>query len=275
MKKWKKILIILFVICSAITIARMLAETNMKEEEESFEEAEIETINANYELIKEKIINPEIDKIERVKVENKDTPEELSSLPYIVIRNYIDNDKKSKWELSEPLSVLSEDIKPLTDKWSEDDLAKIPVIVFAISHVREKPYKLASNSVENVIVTTEGIKIYLYNTKTKTVFMTDELKQENLPHSISSSHNYTHSLADIDYKIKTVSGRFVMPTWVIGILGLIVFLGIPFVIGIIVVVKRRKKKNNETDLENQNHPSKEKEKKEKKEKKKKNKDSKV
>ena len=245
MSKGSKALIIFFAICIIFTIYGIIAENANKDKRKEDNETKNEAVNANYELIKEKIINPETKNVEKLEVKKSDTPDNLKDLSYVVIRSYVDGNNGSKWELSKSISSISDDLKPVYEKWSEEDLEKIPMIVFAISHVRGRTYKYVTGGSGNVEITTEGVNLYFYNTKTKTVFMTDEMKAKELPKNTNSSHSYTKSIYDVDATIKKDLGRFVMPSWVTGVIVLFVmFVVIPALIAFIKGMKDKKKNSN-------------------------------
>ena len=238
----KGVMVIIFLVLAIIiTIFGIIAEVTGKDEKQAAKEKQEKIVDANFTLIKEKIIDPQTSNIEKMKVNKEDTPENLSELPYVTIRSYVKKEGGSEWELSTSISGMDvEGYKGIKEEWTEEDVEKIPVIVFAISHVTGKTYKYVAGGSGNVEITTEGVNIYFYNTKTKTIFMTDELKAEKLPDSTNSSHSYTKSLFDVDSKIKTNLGRFVLPGWVVGILTIGGCL-LPFVIiGVIMGMKNGK-----------------------------------
>ncbi len=241
MTKGVKGLIIFFAVCIVFTIVGIVSEVAMKDKKAAEQEVNNEAVSANYELIKEKLFNPETQKLDGMKAQESDTPNDLSNQSYVVIRSYVDGDNGSKWELNKSISELSDNFKPLTEKWSEEDLDKLPIIVIAVSHVRGKTYKYVTGGSGNVEITTESVNLYFYNTKTGTIFKTDLMPAHELPESTNSSHSYKKDLYDVSNQIKKNLDRFAMPSWLMGLLVIGGIFGIPIVIAIIVAeIKHRK-----------------------------------
>ena len=236
-KKAILLIAIILVVPVVCLIASIAGQGGEKEKKEAQEQAALE----NYELIKEKLYNPENQKYSKSAVKKEDTPANLEELPYIVLRSYVPGDTGSVWELSTSMSDLGENQAKLKTKLTEEDLKDIPVIVIAISEVRGKTYKYLTGGSGKVEITTEAVDIYFYNTKTETIFMTDRMEATPLPESTNSSHSYKKSTYDVSNQIKTNLGRFVFPTWLGVILGLAAVIT-PFVlIGAIKGIKEGKK----------------------------------
>jgi len=213
-----------------IEAARLPDNRNISEEEQA------ENLIANYELIKDKIIDPETVDLSTLPVKQKDQPENLSKQPYVVIRKHKESNKMV-WEIEDSISELNEDLW-VCEKWNEQDLKKIPVFVFAVSDYRERTYHYVSGGVGYATITSEGVSIYFYNPKTDTVFKTERMEAKELPESTSSAADYEKSLYDVEHTIKKSLGRFTMPGWTAGLLGLFGMFSFFALIGVFMTLRR-------------------------------------
>lgn len=243
MSKGAKILIGLFVVCIGITVFGVVYEIINKDKIKERNEQQEQALIDNYELVKENIINPEETDIGKLAVNEADTPDNLKETDYIVIRRCQDEGKDVTWEYNSSVSNIS--FK--NDKWTKEDLEKIPVIVFSVSEYISRTYEYVSGGVGTTTIRSETVHLYFYNTKTKTIFKEDVMKGKELPKSTNNSHDYTKSLFDIERQIKKDMGRFVLPFWIIivlSVIGVIVMISLPTIIINIVTDKKKKRKNN-------------------------------
>ena len=195
----------------------------------SKEEENDKAVAANYQLVRQAIIDPETTDIESLPYNADDTPEDLSHQSFLVIFYRYEGDNEFQWELDNVLYGAEKGSKALTQAWTEDELSQIPVIVFAISYVQTERYR-SINTGNEVNISAEGVKLLFYNTKTKTVFMKDEIEPHELPKDKDNSRDYTVSGYDIIKQIKTDMGLYVMPAWLILVLCVGLFFGVPLLI---------------------------------------------
>ena len=247
MDKGTKGLVIFFAVCIIVTIASIILSLVTKDKNKMLNEQRENNTIENYNLIKENIFNLEENNINKVTVNKKDTPSNPKETEFLLVRKYYKQGEGYKWELSGSVYNLNDNRKSIKEKWDNKDLESIPVIVFAIYDRYEKTYTYQGGH-GKVYISTEGVKLYFYNTKTKTVFKVDELKAKPLPDTTTSTHNYTYSLFDVESKIKKDLGMFVMPAW---LTGLLLFIGL-FILPVVIItlIKELKNKKKEKKIAN-------------------------
>ena len=241
MSKGAKAWLIFIIVCIVITVAGSIIEINNKDKRKAEEKLKKETLESDYELIKEEIFNPEENDISKIAVRKEDTPKNLKKASYVVVRYYQEKNKPATWEYTPSISEFDRE----NEKWTKEDLENIPVIVFSISKYASKTYQYVSGGSGTPTIRSETVDLYYYNTKTKSVFMKTTIKGKKLPKSTTSAHDYTISLHQIERKIKQDFGRFVLPEWLENILYLVLIFAVPAGIGVIIGIingrKQRKK----------------------------------
>ena len=134
--------------------------------------------------------------------------------------------KKDEWDIYSTHGLSVNEIK------TKEDLDKIDVIAFAVSNFYIKTYQYNGSGVK-VDISTEKVDIYLYNPKEDKLFIHRTLPYHELPKSTTSSHNYTHSVYDIESTVKKSLGIKSSVGW--GIFGIIVIIAV--VVGVIFGIK--------------------------------------
>lgn len=124
---------------------------------------------ANLELISSEVVDFKSFAFQKVK--GKSEPEQAK--PYVVVRNTRDG-----WSLSKLSSGIN-----VNRRWDSEDIAEVEVIVFVVSSYKTKGYEVYQDGIHSgsTSLSTESVKLYFYNTKTKGCFGTEEIKGAPLP----------------------------------------------------------------------------------------------
>ena len=180
-KKSDKIYIIILIIIFAVLLPICIF---MSGKENSNHE---ENKKHNLELIKD-VIN--YDTIESSTINENATIDKAES--FILVRN-----TKDGWSLDRAYKG-----KEFYKKWSEEDLQKYDLIVFAISGYEGKQYENASGNKK--YLSSESVKLYYYNNKANSVFGTELIEGEELKETEQYNHEISSNFLSDKIKDKFI-----------------------------------------------------------------------
>ena len=106
MSKGSKILIGFFIVCGIVTVASIILSIATKDKTQARNDANKENCQYNYELIKSEIFDPETQKFGAAN--EADTPDNLSELPYVVVRKYQNKGEDITWEYTASVSEVGD-----------------------------------------------------------------------------------------------------------------------------------------------------------------------
>ena len=114
--------------------------------------------------------------------------------------------RRKEWSAYSTSGMALADIK------TKDDLEKIDVIAFAISEFQTKWYRVVGTSAD-IPINSEQVTVLLYNTKEKKFFAEETLPYHELPTTVNTARDYTHSVQEIETSVKKVLGIEPEPLW--------------------------------------------------------------
>ena len=209
----RKISVCLIVLFSFLSVNNALDKEKIKKD--------------NLNLIKENIIN--FEEIDFKKIElNKDDVVNKEDIKNVLYLTYNKDDDR-KWKIFSIGKVSA------VNKISTSDLDNVDVIAISVSSYISKTYKCVSGCVGTPTIKSERVDLFYINPKTKTIFKKDFIDSKPLPKTTNSSHDYKKSVYDIERKIKSDLGMFLLPSfleillYILGGVAFFVILLLPFI----------------------------------------------